>query len=400
MSRVNINPFFQFVNSVITGLEMHLQTGKAMFFVRPDKRFTPRCHQCGQPIFAVHSYHSRFVRDLNFAGVPTYLKCQFRKLRCEQCGIKTEILEYVDAYQRVTRRMAQYIVSLCCLMTVQEVAEHLGLDWKTVKEIDKAYLKEAFSKTDYENLRIIALDEIAIRKGHSYLTVVIDWETGRIVWMGEGRSKATIDRFFQQMPENVRCAISAAAMDMWQPYIKAVSQWCPQADIVFDGFHVIASFNRVIDQVRNEEYRQAEGEDKGILKGLKYLLTMNKDRMSFRGKLKLFAALELNRNLSAVYMLKEYLKLIWKIKDPDNANFFLDYWCQLAYQTHLQPVMKFADMLLNHRQGIINHCQHPINTGKLEGMNNALKVLKRKHYGFHDIEYFILKAKSRFDGCN
>jgi len=168
--------------------------------------------------------------------------------------------------------MAQYIVHLCAIMTVEDVAEHLGLEWKTVKEIDKAYLKEAFSETNYENLHILAIDEIAIRKGHSYLTVVIDWETGRIVWMGEGRSKATIDKFFPQMPENVRCAIAAAAMDMWQPYIKAVSQWCPNAVIIFEGFHVISAFNRVIDQVRNEEYRQAEKKDKVVLKGLKYLL--------------------------------------------------------------------------------------------------------------------------------
>ena len=276
----------------------------------------------------------------------------------------------------------------------------MTLDWKTVKGIDKVYLKEAFAGTDYENLHIIAIDEIAIRKGHSYLTVVIDWETGRIVWMGEGRSKASIDKFFQQMPAEARSNIQAAAMDMWQPYIQAVSEWCPNAEIVFDGFHVIAAFNRVIDQVRGEEYRKAVGEDRLIFKGLKYLLTMNKEKLSSAERMKLAIALDLNQNLSKIYVLKDYLRFIWRCYKEETASWLLDYWCQLAYESNIPQVMKFADMLISHRQGILNHCRHTIHTGKIEGINNSLKVLKRKHYGFHDTEYYILKAKSIFNGCN
>ncbi len=285
-------------------------------------------------------------------------------------------------------------------MTVKDVADHLGLDWKTVKAIDKAYLKEAFSKTDYENLRIIAIDEIAIRKKHIYLTVVIDYETGRIVWMGKGRSKAVLDRFFRHMPQLARLRFFAVAMDMWKPYIDSVTQWCPRTAIVFDGFHVIAAFNRVIDQVRNQEYRKVKGKDKLIFKGLKYLLTMNKDRLSIAGGMKLAVALDLNQNLSKLYVLKDYLKFIWKCRHQNNANWLLDYWCELAEETQLEPVIKFAEKLKRHREGIINHCRYPISTGKLEGINNSLKVLKRKHYGFHDTEYYILKAKSIFNGCN
>lgn len=335
MSGINITPFFDFVKTMLTGQDVHPETGKAVLFVRPDKRFTPCCHQCNQSSWSVHSYRSRIVRDLNFANVKVWLKVSYRKIRCPVCGIKNEELEFVAPYFRVTNRLAQYIVHLCSIMTVQDVADHLGLDWKTVKGIDKAYLKEAFAWTDYENLHIIAIDEIAIRKGHSYLTVVIDWETGRIVWMGEGRSKAAIDKFFRQMPEEARLGIEAAAMDMWQPYIQAVSEWCPNAEIVFDGFHVIAAFNRVIDQVRGEEYRNALGKDKLIFKGLKYLLTMNKDKLSLAGRMKLAIALDLNQNLSKIYVLKDYLKFIWRCTKEETAGWLLDYWCQLAYESNV-----------------------------------------------------------------
>lgn len=400
MSGLNINLFFQFSNSVVYAQEIPPEGKDALFFVRPNKRYRPVCHQCGESVSAVHSYHWRIVRDMNIAQHKVYLKCHYRKLRCPTCGFPLEKLDYVDPYLRVTTRLAQYIVSLCEHLTVKKVAEHLGLDWKTVKEIDKAYLKEKFGETDYKDLHIIAIDEIAIRKGHSYLTVVIDWETGRIVWMGEGRSKATIDKFFQQMPESARHTLWAVAMDMWKPYIDAVSQWCPEAKIVFDFFHVVAAFNRVIDQVRNDEYKNAQKEHRKAIKGTKYLLTMNSARLSFEGKLKLFQALELNQNLSKIYILKDYLKLLWQFRSEDKASWFLDYWCQLAIESGLQPVIKFAQMLQNHRQGILNHCYYQINTSKLEGINNSLKVLKRTHYGFHDLEYYILKAKSLSKNCN
>ena len=400
MSGFNIAPFFQFVKSVVTGQECHPETGKALFFVRSDKRFSPRCHQCGKVCKSVHSYHVRFVRDLKFANVKVWLKFSFRKLRCSVCGIKIEASEFVDPYFRITTRLARYIIHLCSIMTVHEVADHLDLDWKTVKGIEKVYLKEAYSYTDYRDLNIIAIEEIALKKGHRYLTVVIDWESGRIVWMGEGRSQETLDEFFRKMPKQARANILAVAMDMWQPYRKSVEQWCPQAVIVFDGFHVIAEFNRVIDKVRNEEYRKAADDDKQIFKGLKYLLTMNKDRLSDDRRVKLAVALDLNQNLSKIYVLKDYLKFIWKCTSEDKAGWLLDYWCELAYESLIEAVIKFAEKLQRHKQRIINHCRFPIDTGTLEGMNNTLKVLKRKHYGFHDTEYYILKAKATFNGCN
>ena len=124
-----------------------------------------------------------------------------------------------------------------------------------------------FGSTDYNGLKRIAIDEIAIKKGHHYMTVVLDYDTGRVVWMGKGRRIATLDVFFGKMPENVRSGIQAVALDMHEPYIQAVAKWCPSADIVFDRFHVVKAFNKVIDDIRNEEFRKADAAGRETLKG-------------------------------------------------------------------------------------------------------------------------------------
>lgn len=160
-------------------------------------------------------------------------------------------------------RLANYIVELCKIMSLKEVAEHLDLDWKTVKEIHKRHLLEKFSEEDIGKPRFLAVDEISLKKRHRYLTLVVNWETGRVLWIGEGRRYETLKEFFGSLTDKQKESIEAIAMDMWDPYIKAVKECCPEAAIVFDQFHVVQAFNKVIDKVRNDEYRKADREGKG-----------------------------------------------------------------------------------------------------------------------------------------
>jgi len=282
-------------------------------------------------------------------------------------------------------------------MTVTEVARHLGLDWKTVKNIDKYYLEHDYGQPDLKGLRILAVDEISIRKGQSYLTVVLDFLTGRVVFVGKKRKAKTLKRFFNQLSISQRKKIKAVAMDMWDPFIKAVRDKLPNAKIVFDLFHVVASFSRVIDKVRNREYRRASKVDKAVYKGAKYLLLKNRinvRRQSHRQQLK--QLLELNQVINTVMILKDKLKHIWTYRSRTWAEKALDQWCDLARSLKIQTVNTFVKMLERHRYGIVNHCDYPIHTGKLEGVNNKIKVIKRKAYGFHDLRYFSLKIYQAF----
>lgn len=398
MNALSIGHFFPFCKLKLETLRIKRDEQIVEIEARGDRRYCPVCSECGLPTRGAHSYFSRSIRDLNIAGYAVYLPTTFRKLYCIKCGIRVEDLEFVALWQPVTKRLAQYIVYLCSIMTISDVSRHLGLDWRLVKRIDKMFLSEAYSHVHSEELYILAIDEIAIRKGHRYLTVVINYETGGVVWMGEGRSRESLGQFFESLPPWRRAGIGAVALDMWQPYISVIEQYCPQAKLVFDFYHMVALFNRVIDKVRNQEYKKASDEEKDVIKGSKYLLLKNSENLKDTQKPKLKRLLEMNQKIFEVYLLKDEMKRIWQTDDREEASQILDAWCQAAYETELVPVIHFAETLKIHREGILNHCEFPIHTSKLEGINNKIKVIKRKAYGYHDLDYFIIKVKSLFSG--
>jgi transposase len=282
-------------------------------------------------------------------------------------------------------------------LTIKEIAELLELDWKTIKDIHKSRLKERFSQPDIGNPKLLAVDEISLKKRHKYLTVMTNWESGRVLWVSQGRGEESLEEFFRQLTPEVKKGIKAIAMDMWDPYIKAVKEHCPGCDIVFDQFHVVSSFGRVIDKVRNIEFRKANQVGKEVIKGSKYILLKNPENLFKEEKPKLKAILKLNKALSTVYILKDYLKRVWQYRYPKCAKRFLRFWCSLAFQSKIKPAIKFAKTLIRYAYGIINHCKFPIHTSRLEGINNKIKVIKRKAYGFHDIEYFSLIIKCAFN---
>jgi len=398
MSVPSIAPYFPFRRIKIIKQTVTAEATEAHIQVQPDKRFLPICHGCGKPATAVHSWTQRKIRDLSLATARTWVTCRYRKVFCARChGIHIEDLQLFHPYLRVTRRLARYIYQLCQLMTVSEVARHLDIDWKTIKNIDKFYLERDYGQPDLKGLRILAVDEISIRKGHSYLTIVLDFVSGRVVFVGKKRKTKTLKCFFNQLSISQRKKIDAVAMDMWEPFIKAVRDKLPNAKIVFDLFHVVSSFGRVIDKVRNREYRKASKADKAVYKGSKYLLLKNRTnvrRQSQRQQLKQLLAL--NEVISTVMILKEKLKHLWTYRSRTWAQKALDQWCELARSLNIRSVNKFAKMLQRHRYGIINHCDYPIHTGKIEGVNNKIKVIKRKAYGYHDLRYFTLKIYQAF----
>ena len=397
MSSLSIAAYFPFRRVRIAGQSVSAQADLAVIDVVPDKRFQPVCHTCGRPGGRIQQREVRAVRDLNFGAARVSLRCTYRKVWCRECSrVVVEDLELFDAYQRVTRRLARAIHELCKTMTVSDVARHFGLDWKTVKNIDKAFLEDKYGQTDYEGLRLLAVDEIAIKKGQQYMTVVIDYVTGRVVWMDKDRKTETLNAFFAGMTDQQRARVEAVAMDMWQPYIASVSQSVPQAKIVFDLYHVVASFNQAIDAVRRTEFHKASKEYKDVYRGAKYLLLKRRIRRKEHRE-HLASLLGLNQTLLKMVLLRDQLPQVWAYTYRGCAARALDEWCGMARTIGHPAVTSFARMLERHREGILNHCDHPIHTSKLEGINNRIKVIKRDAYGYHDERYFTLKVKQAFD---
>jgi transposase len=401
MSGLSVAAYFPWCRVKVTAQNTDARPPSALVRIEPDQRYRPTCHECGQPARAVHSSSRRFIRDLNFADCAMMLQVEYRKVWCDHCGgVRVEHLEFADTSQRLTHRLAAYAAELCRRgLSVAAVAEHLDLDPKTVKAIDKAALQAEFGETRYDGLRRLAIDEIALKKGQNdYMTVVLDYDTGRVVWMGLGHGAATLDHFFGEMPGEARAGIQAVAIDMWDPYIKAIKRWCPQADIVFDLFHVVRAFSQVIDDIRNEEFRNADRKGQSTLRGSKYLFLKNWGNLGGEQQIRLKEILALNQRLSTIYWLKDLLRHIWDYQRPAWAAKVLEQWCAVAREDGHPKLRIFAGRLEGYRHGILNHCRHPMHTSRIEGVNNKIKVIKRVAYGFHDPEYFALKVKQAFPG--
>jgi transposase len=227
MSGLSIAPYFPFRRIKIVHQRVDPEATKAIIHMQPDHRYKPICSGCGKHATGIHSWTQRTIRDLNIATARLWLTCRYRKVFCAHCrGVHIEDLDLFNPYLRVSKRLARYVYQLCQMMTVSEVANHLGLNWKTVKEIDKHYLEQEFGQPDFEGLRILAVDEISMRKGHNYLTVVLDYLSGRVVYVGKERKAKSLERFFNQLTPKQRKGIQAVAMDMWDPFIKAVKKNC------------------------------------------------------------------------------------------------------------------------------------------------------------------------------
>jgi len=367
--------------------------------LKRDMRFTVNyCSKCGN-ITSRERRVIKIVRDLPISGKDVYLSCEMYNVKCHKCGVRREKIDFIDKCSRLTIRFETYIHELVSMSTVKDIADKFSMSWETVKNIDKKYLEAKFSNIDYGDLKRVSIDEIANKKGHDYLSIVMDLNTGRVIWVGEGRKEEDIDKFFDTLTKKQKNNIEAASIDMWPAYIKSIKKNCPNTDIVFDKFHVVKKFGEVVTKLRTSEYRKADDkESKDVLKGTKWLLLKNRSNLKLDAKKELKNLLELNENIATAYILKEKLTTIWKYKQKAWAKKSINNWVSIAEIANIRGVKPFIKMLRKHEYGIINHCKYPINNGKIEGTNNKIKVLKRRSYGFRDVEYFKLKILETCQG--
>ena len=335
----------------------------------------------------------RWFHTLPIGRKQVYLKLQVPRVMCRACGIVRQIrLGFADPRRTYTRAFQRYVMELSKHMTILDVARHLGIGWDTVKEIQRTYLSTRFARPDLKHLELMAIDEIAIGKGHRYLTVVLDLVSGAVVFVGDGRGTDSLTPFWKRL-KRARAKIQAVAIDMSPAYISAVSTNLPTAAIVFDHFHLIKLFNDRLAKLRRELQRQAEKAGKKVLKGTRWLLLKNPENLSLQHneKQRLEEALRLNSSLATAYYLKEDLRQLWHQPDKPIASSFLDDWISRARASNVAMLHKFAQTLESHRDGILAYFDFQISTGPLEGTNNKIKTLQKQAYGFRDLEFFKLK---------
>lgn len=370
--------------------------------LRPRAGIPRRCSGCGEQVLARHDEQERRVRDLPIFETAVELVVPRVRVACPRCGPKLEDLPWLAPYARATTRLAANVARLCAVMTLRHVARFYGLAWSTVKRIDQRHLERSLGPIDLSDVELIGLDEFAIQKGHRYATVIVEPERRRVLWVGRGRARADIRPFFELLGPAGCARLKAAVMDMNASYAEELKHHCPQAEIVYDLFHVIAKYGReVIDRVRVDEANRLRGDRQArrVVKGSRWLLLRNRANLaSADDHVRLDELLAANRSLFVVYVLRDDLKTLWQYRHSGYAARFWRQWYRRAMRSGIEPLRRFARNLRVYRDGILAHCRWPLGTNLIEGINNKIKVIKRMAYGFRDDAYFFLKIRAAFPG--
>ena len=249
------------------------------------------------------------MRDLSCGDTRVFLDFEARRVHCRGCGkVKREKLDFLADNPLYTRRFAFYVGRRCRSATIKDVAQELRLDWHTVKELEKQYMATQLAKIGKPGPRATGIDEISIRKGHTYRIVVSDLIRGRPIWFGgQDRSAASMAQFYDWLGKNKAQRIRLAVMDMWKPFRTVTNERAPQAAILFDKFHVLRHLGDALDDVRKSEYARLGGKQRRYIKGQKYTLLSHRENLDLDGRKALRTLLAANKRLNTAYLRKRVL---------------------------------------------------------------------------------------------
>jgi transposase len=369
------------------------QDGQTIFTIGQEPE-TCRCAACGSPRVVSRGHVARRFRAVPIGRRATIVVLPVPRVECQDCGVVRQVkIPFADARRSYTRSFERYALELSRHMTIQDVARHLGVGWDVIKDIQKRDLSRRFAKPKLKHLRHLAIDEIAVAKGHRYLTVVLDLDSGAVIFVGDGKGAKALNPFWKRLRAS-KAKIEAVAMDMAPAYREAVSTHLPKAKIVFDRFHVMKLFNDKLSDLRRALYREAtDVMQKKVLKGTRWLLLKAAENLDPKKdeKSRLREALALNQSLATAYYLKEDLRQFWEQPGKRFATVFLDGWIKRAEASGIKILQQMAQTLTAHRSGLLAYYDVMITSGPLEGTNNKIKTMKRQAYGFRDKEFFKLK---------
>ncbi len=371
-----------------------MNQGGTLVFLIEQPRESIRCPDCGSEQIHCRGGKERRWRCPPIGGKAVFVEMSVPRVECLDCQARRMLpVTFAERRRTYTRAFERYVWDLSQMMTIQDIALHLGVGWDLIKDIQKRYLNRKYGKPRLCDLKRIAIDEISNSKGHKYLTIVLDLDSGRVVFVGKGKKEESLRPFWKRLRAS-HAKIEAVAIDMSPAYQLAVKTYLPKAAVVFDRFHIMKLFNDKLSDLRRALAREAQhGLHKDVLKGTRWLLLKNPENLddSKNERKRLADALKLNESLFTAYYMKDDLREAWEQDDFDAAPAFLLDWIARAEASGIRMLMGFAKTLRIHAQGILAWYDHEISTGPLEGTNNKIKTLKRQAYGFRDLDFFKLK---------
>jgi transposase len=350
-----------------------------------------RCGLCRQRCREVHSVgKEREWRDLSMRKLPMKLRYRPRRVKCPRCGVRVEDFPWAEPWARVTTTLANAVARLARELSWQGTARQYELNWKSVATIVKRAVQYGLKNRARPAVHVIGIDEVSRRKGQVYLTVVYDLARRVLLWVGEDRTEEAVAKFFTEEMGPRRChTLRVVCMDMWAPYANLVRQHARNAQILFDRFHIVKHLNEAVEEVRRTEMRRLTQKEKVPFKRSRWLLLKNPWNLNADQKERLSTLVRWNTPIVRGYYLKEAFQLFWEYKQPTRAKDLLKKWMSSAMRSRLEPFKKFVCMLRSHLDGILPWTQLRLSNGAVEGMNNKIKSISHRSFGFRSAKNFI-----------
>jgi transposase len=371
----------------------HVEETEACMLVQIDRlgKRLLRCGVCRQRCREVHDIRRvREWRDLSMRKLPLILRYRPRRVECPRCGVRVEEFPWAEPWARVTTALSNAVAVLARELSWQSTAREYGLNWKSVATIVKRAVEYGLKHRARPPVHVIGIDEVSRRKGQVYVTVVYDLERRVLLWVGDDRTEEAVRPFFTQELGKRRCqTLQVVCMDMWAAYAKLVRDHAVNAQILFDRFHIVKHLNEAVDATRRLLWRQLASKEKVAVKGTRWLLLKNPWNLTNDQKERLSTLVRWNTPLVRAWYLKEAFQLFWQYKQPKRAEEYLAKWMRSAMRSRLEPFKAFVRMLRSHLDGVLAWTKARVSNGAVEGMNNKIKSISHRSFGFRTAAHFI-----------
>lgn len=391
-SHPSFRNLFDFPGWVIQ--EVQVTSNLAVIQLCRDKRLAIYCPHCIRKA-GLNRKVPQAAHDLPLGPISlVMIKYEALQGYCTHCKSHFTIRPPgIDSYAHATRRLMHYVCRLCRFMPVNKVPLFLPISTSTARRWDKRILAHHLPEPDFDNLRVVLIDEKSIGAGHHYMTVVINGETGEVLHLAEGKKKVSLESFFLKLSRRQIKNIKAFGIDRAGAYKAVIHKHAPKAKIVYDKFHIVANLNTAIDEVRRSEWRKADRQEKVFIKGQRFNILRSSSKLNEGQCDKLAQLFEANEALFQAYLLKDAFSTLWTYVRPKWASKFLDNWIQWAQETQLQPLIKFAKGVDRDRKEILAWIKHRVTSAKLESFNATISRIVKRACGYRDLEYLYLKIR-------
>ena len=361
------------------GQELHLA-------VKPHKNGC-RCPQCGRRGRIVH--HANELRrweDLTVMGMKVLFWYAPKVINCPTHGRVQEQIPWAPTFSRITYRLEWRICALCQIMTQKAAAGILRMPTSTLSNLLHRIITRVRNGHKIRGLITLGADEISFCKGRKFATIVYDLDRARVVWVGLGKGRETIDRFFNEcLSTGQKARIQWASCDMSQAYIGAIKHHCPNATLVIDRFHVVKALNAALDEVRKEQWRALDTQGRKAIKGLRWLLALH-SRNRTKGHTRFINSLRnANRRIHRAWVLKDEFEHFWDYRYRGSAKKFLKRWITAALRSRIDSLRKFVNTLRNHFENILAYIDRNLTNAVGEGLNRIIKIVKNRASGYRGL---------------